>query len=134
MLPLAALVSQADGAMAQIHKLECPAVAPAEWQVPNAPLSGVEVLSTPDDQPIDETAPPSLVPDEENLRSGTLRQSWRMNADGPGWVYFVDCLYRGTERRLRLKADLVSRCDRSISHFTKRSGETERSVQRMSCD
>ena len=133
---LIALVFMGDPACAeaQDYTLECPAHAPKDWGLPNAPLSGVEVLSAPKGQAIDETAPPSLVPDETSIRSGTLHQSWQMNADGPGWVFFVDCHYKGTDRILRLDAKNVTRCDRTISHFSKTTGgETARSEQRMRC-
>ena len=117
----------------QGHALECPARAPDDWKLPNAPLSGVEVLSSREGEAIDETAPPSLVPDEQSIQSGTLHQSWKMNADGPEWIFFVDCHYKGTDRILRLDARTVTRCDRTISHFSRTTGETARSEQRMRC-
>ena len=113
--------------------LECPAAAPAAWHVGDAPLAGVEVLPAPEGAKIDETAPPSLVPDEESLRDGTLHQAWVMNGDGPGWAFFVDCHYAGSDRLLRLDAHAMKRCERTITHFSKSSGASRDSQQRMLC-
>jgi hypothetical protein len=115
-------------------KLSCPAVAPADWGLTNAPLAEVQVLATPEHEAIDETATPSLVPDENVIRDGVLRQTWQMNSNGPGWLWYVDCRYRGSKRVLRLDAKGLSRCLRTITPFSKTSGETPRSVQRMACD
>lgn len=133
---LAVLVGQAEAAedAAPRHKLECPAVAPAVWGLAGAKLAGVEVLSAPRGEKIDETAPPSLMPDGQSLAAGTLRQEWRMNEDGPGWVFFVDCHYRGSERVLRLDAAGVKRCQRTIAHFSPSAGESAGSEQAMVCD
>jgi hypothetical protein len=75
---------------------------------------GVEVLSAPRGGKIDDTAPPSLMPDANEVRDGMLHQVWRMNADGPDWVYYVDCHYAGTTRVLRLDAGHVARCERIL--------------------
>jgi hypothetical protein len=49
----------------QKHLLECPREAPPEWGLPKpAPLEQPAVLSQPNGEPIDETAPPSLMPDQ----------------------------------------------------------------------
>jgi hypothetical protein len=129
---LAASPANADDAPA--HKLSCPAAAPAEWARVRAPLNGVEVLSTPPNEPIDDTAPPSLVPDTNVIRKGTLYQTWRMDADEPGWKRFVDCHYRGTKRLLRLPADGLHQCTRTITHFRKSRGATAQSVDTIVCD
>ncbi len=129
----AAAISTAHAAPPS-HKLECPQSAPADWNVPTARLSGVEVLSAKVGEAIDNKSPPSLMPDDQSLSAGTLRQSWRMDSDGPGWVRFVDCHYQGTDRVLRLDANHLSRCERTVTHFTKTAEATEPSIDRMACD
>jgi hypothetical protein len=119
---------------AAAHTLECPTAAPTAWHVGDSRLAGVEVLSAPAGSAIDETAPPSLVPDEQSLRDGTLRQTWVMNGDGPGWTYFVDCHYAGSDRVLRLDAHAVKRCERTITHFSKAAGVGKQSEEHMACD
>jgi hypothetical protein len=131
---LLGLVVAAAADAAATHKLECPAAAPADWNLPGAPLSGVEVLSAPIGETIDEKSPPSLVPDENTLRAGTLRQSWRMDGDGSGWVRFVDCRYRGSLRVLRLEASHLASCERVVTHFSETSGAGKLSKETMICD
>jgi len=120
--------------MAQAHAIDCPATAPATWGVGGAKLSGVEILSQPKGEKIDEAAPPSLMPDETKIADGTLRQYWTMNDTGAGWDFFVDCHYAGTTRILRIEADGVKRCDRAITHYRKSGDPDPRSVDRLSCD
>jgi hypothetical protein len=129
----AALVATAAKA-APAHKLECPARAPAEWGIAGATLSGVQILSQPKGEKIDETAPPSLMPDDTKISGGTLRQYWTMNAAGPDWDFFVDCRYAGTERLLRLDANGVKRCDRMITHYRNSGDPDPRSVDSLRCD
>ncbi len=116
------------------HKLECPQTAPADWRMPQARLSGVEVLSAKVGEAIDDKSPPSLVPDDQSLSAGTLHQSWRMDSDGPGWVRFVDCHYQGTDRVLRLDANHLVRCERTLTHFSKTAEANEPSIDQMTCD
>lgn len=129
----AALRAAAAAETAQ-PKLACPATAPAAWGLADAPLAQVQVLATPEQEAIDETAPPSLVPDENAIRDGALRQVWQMNSNGPGWRWFVDCSYRGSKRILRLDAKDTRRCERTIIPYSKASGAAPQSVQRMVCD
>ncbi|HUB12410.1 MAG TPA: hypothetical protein VMB34_10665 [Acetobacteraceae bacterium] len=96
------------------HKVVCPAGAPVEWQTRGGALSGVEVLAAPRGSKIDETAPPSLVPDEQIRHGANLQQIWHMNAEGPGWAYYVDCHYHGAARVLRLDASGTKRCERRL--------------------
>ena len=133
-LLLAALPWPLAAQAAPAHKIACPATAPAAWGLAGAKLSGVEILSQPKGETIDETAPPSLVPDDTKISGGTLRQFWTMNASGPGWESFVDCHYAGTKRLLRINANAVKRCDRTITHY-RESGEPDpRSVDSLACD
>ena len=108
---LPAMAGAADGPR---QKVVCPAQAPAAWGSPHGALSGVEVLATPRDTPIDETAPPSLVPDRQLRQGDRLVQIWTMNVEGPTWAYYVDCHYRGTARVLRLDAAGTTRCQRRL--------------------
>lgn len=121
-------------AAAPRHKLECPQSPPAAWHMPTARLSGVEVLSARVGETIDDNSPPSLVPDDERIRAGTLHQTWRMDGDGPGWVRFVDCRFEGSDRVLRLAADHLARCERTMTHFSKVTGTTTLSKETMVCD
>ena len=116
------------------HKIECPATAPAEWGISGAKLSGVQILSQPEGEKIDETAPPSLAPDETKISGGTLHQYWTMNTGGPGWDFFVDCQYAGTKRFLRIKANTAKRCDRTITHYNRGGDPDPRSVDSLHCD
>jgi hypothetical protein len=134
MFCLAALPWAQTAQAAPPHKIDCPAAAPADWGVGGAALSGVEILSQPKGEPIDETAPPSLMPDQTKISGGTLRQSWTMNEDGPGFDFFVDCHYAGTKRLLRIKATGVKRCDRMITHYRSSGAPDPRSVDSLHCD
>ena len=109
--------------------LQCPATAPAEWNGGRGALNGVQVLSAKRGETIDETAPPDLVPDQQRTQSGVLHSTWRMNADGPDWVFSVWCHYAGTERVLKLEAPAVRRCE-----YTTPAAHPDRSPQAMKCD
>jgi hypothetical protein len=121
-------------AEAASHRLECPAVAPADWALPQARLSAVAVLATKAGEPIDEAAPPTLVPDSETISAGSLHQRWEMNVYGPGSRFYVDCRYRGSERVLRLDAGQVKICERVITKFSRATGESPQSENRLYCD
>jgi hypothetical protein len=131
---LAILMAQAASAGTTNHRLDCPAYAPPEWGGPKAPLSEVHILASPMGQAIDNKSPPSLAPDRESFRAGVLLQSWSMNTDGPAWVYFVDCLYEGTDRLLRLDAKDVKICRLSISHFRATKGKSRDSRIQLICE
>ena len=111
------------------HALECPAHAPADWKASPGVLSGVQVLSAKHGEVIDEAAPPDLVPDDQSTLGGVLHSTWRMNGDGPEWMFFVWCHYAGTERVLKLDAPKVKRCE-----YTTPAAHPERPPQAMVCD
>lgn len=69
------------------HALECPVDAPSEWAASPRVLSGVQVLSAKHGEVIDEATPPDLVPDDQSTRGGVLHSVWRMNSDGPEWLF-----------------------------------------------
>jgi len=127
--PLAACAAAAPSVAAPGHVLECPARAPAEWGDARGALVGVDVLSTRRGEAIDDAAPPSLVPDSQVIRAGTLHQSWRMNQDGPDWQYHVWCRYSGTTRVLKLAAPGVRQCERLLP-----AAHPDRPPQQMFCD
>ena len=133
-LALVLLVLSPGAAPAGEHRLECPAAAPADWPTPHGRLAGVAVLAAKDGEAIDETAPPSLVPDNESLRAGTLHQRWRMNGYGAGWHFYVDCRYEGSARVLRLDASAVKSCDRFVSKFSRTTGASTQSQDSLACD
>lgn len=116
------------------HRLACPPEAPADWALARpAPLEQPAVLSQPVGQPIDESAPPSLVPDRGFARGNAWHNIWLMG-DQPGWAHFVDCRYRGSERVLRLKADGLRQCEQTAPRYPRPRGVTEDPVQTMVCD
>jgi len=119
----AVIAGMQQAAAAESHGLQCPATAPSAWgPVPSPPLSGVEILSAPTGTKIDNGAPPSLMPDTQDTYNRALHQSWQMNNDGPGWSFFVDCHYAGTQRILRLDAAGLTRCDYSVSPYSLTNG------------
>jgi hypothetical protein len=111
------------------HALECPASAPAEWGATPGTLNTVQVISAKRDEAIDETAPPDLVPDDQRTQGGILHSVWKMNSEGPNWVFQVWCHYAGTKRMLKLDASAVKRCE-----YTTSSAYPDRPPQQMVCD
>ena len=111
------------------HALECPVHAPADWQVSPGVLNGVQVLSARRGETIDEAAPPDLVPDEQRTQGGILHSAWRMNSEGPDWLFYVWCHYTGTKRLLKLDAPGVKRCE-----YTTPAAHPDRPPQQMVCD
>ena len=111
------------------HALECPARAPADWHASPGVLIGVQVLSAKRGETIDENAPPDLVPDDQRTQGGMLHSSWKMNSEGPDWLYSVWCHYAGTPRVLRLDAPDVKRCE-----YTTPAAHPDRPPQQMVCD
>jgi hypothetical protein len=128
-LTLAVCLAGGQAAGQTGHALSCPTQAPAEWGAGRQALVGVDVLSAKRDEPIDETAPPSLIPDQQATRAGTLHQVWRMNGDGPDWLFYVWCRYAGTDRILKLAAPGVRRCERLLP-----AAHPDRPPQQMVCD
>jgi len=121
-------------AAAEAHGLQCPATVPHAWGLaPSPSLSGVEILSAPTGTKIDDSAPPSLVPDTQDIHDRTLHQTWQMNADGPNWSYFVDCHYAGTQRFLRLDATGVTHCDYYVSPYSLTSRPDVAAHHRLVC-
>jgi hypothetical protein len=131
---LTMIVLSAPPAHAQQHRVECPIEAPAEWKLPKpAPLDQAAVLSQPAGEPIDDSAPPSLVPDRGYARGNVWHNVWIMG-DEPGWVHYVDCQYRGSKQILRLKADGLKQCEQTARPYTAKQGVANDAVQTMSCD
>ena len=121
-------------AHAQQHGVECPTEPPAEWNLHKpAPLEQAAVLSQPIGEPIDESAPPSLVPDRGYARGNVWHNIWIMG-DEPGWVHYIDCQYRGSKRVLRLKADGLKQCEQTVRPYTAEGGVATDAVQTMKCD
>jgi hypothetical protein len=119
---------------AQQHRLACPAEAPPEWGLGKpAPLEQPAVLSQPAGQPIDDSAPPSLVPDRMFARGAVWHNIWIMG-DEPGWSHFVDCQYRGSKRVLRLKADGLKQCEQTAAPYSPKGGIARGAMQTMACD
>ncbi len=84
-------VSVPPASHAEPHRLQCPSHAPVEWGLAEpAPLDQVAVLSQPVGQPIDDSAPPDLVPDRGFARGAVWHNIWLMG-DEAGWSHFVDC-------------------------------------------
>ena len=128
-----AMLSHAATAHAQQHRLECPPQAPAEWKLTTpAPLDEVAVLSQPLGEPINEDARPTLVPDRGFARGNVWHNVWRMG-DEPGWSHFVDCIYRGSPRVLRLKADGLKQCEQTARPYSAQTGVASNAAQTMAC-
>jgi hypothetical protein len=120
-------------ARAQQHRLECPREAPLEWGLSQpAPLDQAAVMSQPVGQPIDDNAPPSLVPDRGLARGSVWHNIWLMG-DEPGWSHFVDCRYRGSTRILRLNADGVKQCEQTARPYSTKGGVPDNAMQTMVC-
>jgi hypothetical protein len=132
---LAAALSVASSAHAQQrHRLDCPREAPAEWGLAKpAPLEQPAVLSQPNGEAIDESAPPSLVPDRMYARGSVWHNVWLMG-DEPGWSHFVDCQYRGSKRVLRLKANGLKQCEQTATPYSPKGGVAHDAAQTMVCD
>jgi hypothetical protein len=118
----------------QPHRVACPSEAPPEWGLPKpAPLAQPAVLSQPTGQAIDESAPPSLMPDRGYARGNVWHNVWIMG-DEPHWSHFVDCQYRGSTRVLRLKADGLKQCEQTAQPYSAAKGVADNAVQAMVCD
>jgi hypothetical protein len=118
----------------QQHRLQCPIQAPAEWGLAKpTPLVQAAVLSQPAGQPIDDSAPPSLVPDQGFARGSVWHNIWIMGDDS-GWAHYVDCQYRGSKRILRLKADGLKQCEQTAQPFSAMGGVSDNAAQTMVCD
>jgi hypothetical protein len=116
------------------HRLECPPQAPSEWGLSNpAPLDQVGVLSQPIDQSIDDTSPPTLVPDRGYARGSVWHNTWLMG-DEAGWSHFIDCRYRGSSRVLWIKADGLEQCEQTAQPYSAKAGIADRAMQTMACD
>ena len=116
------------------HRLECPLQAPADWKLPQpAPLVQAAVLSQPNGEPIDESAPPTLVPDQGFAHGDVWHNVWLMG-DEPNWSHYIDCRYRGSKRVLRLRADGLKRCEQTARPYSARTGVANNAVQTMTCD
>jgi hypothetical protein len=116
------------------HLLECPATAPADWHMTvGAPLVQAAVLSERAGHPIDDVAPPSLVPDRGRAQGNVWHNVWLMG-DEPGWSHFVDCQYRGSTKILRLKADGLKQCEQTARPYNPRTGVSSAAIQTMVCD
>jgi hypothetical protein len=135
LLVVAAVLGSIGAAGAdQQHHVACPREAPAEWGLPKpAPLQQPAVLSQPAGQPIDDSAPPSLVPDRGYARGNVWHNVWIMG-DEPHWSHFVDCQYRGSARVLRLKADGLKQCEQTAQPYSAAKGVADDAVQTMTCD
>jgi hypothetical protein len=128
LLLLAAPAAQAAG-----HRLECPAQAPAEWGGAPGPLEQVGVLSEHRNLPINDEAPPLLVPDRGFAQGGVWHNIWRMG-DEPDWVHYIQCQYRGSTRVLRLQADGLRQCEQTATPYSPARGVADDAVHTLACD
>lgn len=130
---LAAIAALPAAAHAAGHRLECPAQAPSSWGLRLGPLSQVAVLSQKTGVAIDDSAPPTLVPDRGFARGNAWHNLWDMD-DEPGWSHFIQCQYRGSPRVLRLPADGLKRCEQTASPYTVAKGVADDAVHALVCD
>lgn len=108
--------------------LTCPTSAPAAWDVPQASLTAVRVLSYPADQPPeDDGSASAMAPFSQWRHKDHYYQSWNMNFDAPQYSFKIDCIFTGTERFLRLDASKTKRCVAKLNASTNK-------VQSFRCD
>ncbi|HKM52153.1 MAG TPA: hypothetical protein VJY33_02020 [Isosphaeraceae bacterium] len=87
----------------------------------------------PTGEQIDDSSPPSLMPDRSYARGSVWHNIWLIG-DEPGWLHFVDCRYRGYERILRLQADGLKRCEQTARPYSVKGGLAGNAIQTMVCD
>ncbi|HEY2131966.1 MAG TPA: STY0301 family protein [Acetobacteraceae bacterium] len=104
------------------HRLECSLTAPDPFGLGKG---GVKL------EPIDETAPPSLVPDRGLAQGALWHNIWEMG-DEPGWSHFIDCQYRDSPKILRLRADGLKQCEQTSRRPNAKGPDTI--GQTMACD
>jgi hypothetical protein len=130
----AGTIAAPPSALAQAHRLECPASPPKEWGIlSTARLDQTAVLSQLTGKPIDDRSPPYLVPDTGFARRGFWHNIWRMG-DEQGWSHFIDCRYHGSTRVLRLPADGMRQCEQTAQPYAAKGGIAADAIQTMICD
>jgi hypothetical protein len=116
------------------HQLACPSIAPANWSLGDkARLVRAGVLSERTEVAITTGAPPYLAPDNSYRRGGAWHDIWLLD-DEPGWAYFVECQYLGSQDVLRLKADGLKQCEQVFSPSGAKIGTPGAILQTMQCD
>jgi len=116
------------------HQLACPSIAPANWSLGDkARLVRAGVLSERTGVAITTGAPPYLAPDNSYRRGGAWHNIWLLD-DEPGWAYFVECQYLGSQDVLRLKADGLKQCEQVFSPNGAKTGTSGATLQTMQCD
>lgn len=114
---LAAIALFVAADLAHAAASSCPATAPQAWQLGQAPLSDVQVLSYPTGDKVDYSGVlPIMVPDRQAYRGGVFYQTWLMNTDAPKFTFEVLCSYKDIDRKLPVPAPGVSKCVLSTSH------------------
>ena len=116
------------------HQLACPSIAPANWSLGDkARLVRAGVLSERTGVAITTGAPPYLAPDNSYRRGGAWHNIWLLD-DEPGWAYFVECQYLGSQDVLRLKADGLAQCEQVFRPNGAKTGGSDATLQTMQCD
>jgi hypothetical protein len=116
------------------HQLTCPSIAPANWSLGDkARLVRAGVLSERTGVAITTGAPPYLAPDSSYRRGGAWHNIWLLD-DEPGWAYFVECQYLGSQDVLRLKADGLGQCEQVFRPNGAKTGASDATLQTMQCD
>ena len=130
---LAMLLFGAGSAQAAGPRVACPMQAPAGLGPNLGPLEQVAVLSERQGVAIDDTAPPSLVPDRGFARGNVWHNIWLMG-DEPGWVHYIQCQYRGSPKALRLPADGLRQCEQTATPYSARRGVAATAVHTLACE
>jgi hypothetical protein len=116
------------------HQLACPTVAPSSWNLrADARLVRAAVLGARTGVAVNDSAPPYLTPDQAYRRGGAWHNLWLLD-DEPGWAYFVECQYLGSQDVLRLKADGLKQCEQIYRPNAARTGASDATLQTMQCD
>ena len=121
-------------AATQQHQLACPSIAPVNWNLgAKARLVRAGVLSERTGVAITTGAPPYLAPDSSFRRGGAWHNVWLLD-DEPGWAYFVECQYLGSQDVLRLKTAGLKQCEQVFRQGGVRPGGSDATLQTMQCD
>jgi len=116
------------------HQLACPSIAPGSWNLhADARLVRAAVLGARTGVAISDSAPPYLVPDSTYRRGGAWHNVWLLD-DEPGWAYFVECQYLGSQDVLRLRADGLKQCEQVFRPNGTKPGGSDATLQTMQCD
>jgi hypothetical protein len=129
-----AAIAPAKAATSNHHQLECPNIAPSNWNLrADAHLVRSAILGARTGVMINDAAPPYLAPDQTFRRAGAWHNIWVLD-DEPGWAYFVECQYLGSREVLRLGAAGLKQCEQVLRRSEEHPDSASDAQQTMACD